>query len=258
MTISNVIHKHLQQQRRLVIPNLGAFMVKESGEILFSELLKGDDGVFRSLLTAEGLSEFEVAAVADRFLFEVRHAIGEQGCYILGDWGALVKGADGTLSFESRLAEQIRAEQKPVSKIEQPAEEREAEQALEPAAEKEAGQALEQTLQHPVKEEVTAPRPQVTTEPASVATKAPENPPQQAEEAVAAEIKREAKSTPTRRQAKAPQRRGADRFILLAVTVLILALAAIGYGYYVSQLAPEADDAQMDALRVTVERPSNN
>ena len=43
-------------------------MVKASGEIIFSELLKGDDGVFRTLLTAEGLSEFEIAAVADRIL----------------------------------------------------------------------------------------------------------------------------------------------------------------------------------------------
>ncbi|MBR0393953.1 MAG: hypothetical protein IIX04_02460, partial [Alistipes sp.] len=64
--------------------------------------------------------------------------------------------------------------------------------------------------------------------------------------------------TPTHRRPMTQQKRGADRFVVLAVIVLVLALAAIGYGYYVSQLAPDADDAQMDALRVEIERPSNN
>jgi hypothetical protein len=242
MTISNVIYKHLQQNRRLVIPNLGAFMVKASGEIIFSELLKGDDGVFRTLLTAEGLSEFEIAAVADRFVFEVRHAISGQGYYILGDWGALVRGADGSLSFEKRSAEEIKIEQKSVSKIEEPIEKSEVKEV--------------------VKEKVA---PQPTPQPAPRPTAKPQPKPTPLKEETKVEPKQKAevepqspRVTPTQRRPMAQQKRGADRFVVLAVIVLVLALAAIGYGYYVSQLAPDADDAQMDALRVEIERPSNN
>ena len=237
MTISNVIYKYLQHNRRLVIPNLGAFMVKASGEIIFSELLKGDDSVFRTLLTAEGLSEFEIAAVTDRFVFEVRHAIGNQGCYILGDWGALVKGADGSLLFEKRNAEDIKVEQKSISKIEEPLARPEVKVEVK---ENVAPQPTPQPKPAPPKEE-----PKVKTEHKAV----PQKP--HAEPA-------KPRVVSAQRRPIAQQKRGADRFIVLAAIVLILALAAIGYGYYVSQLAPDADDAQMEALRVEVERPSNN
>ena len=213
-------------------------MVKASGEIIFSELLKGDDGVFRTLLTAEGLSEFEIAVVIDRFIFEVRHAISDQGCYILGDWGALVKGTDGGLLFEKRRAEDIKTEQKSISKIEEP--------LVIPEVKVE------------VKEEVA---PQPTT---------PQSKPVETKEEIKVETKAQSESqkphvepqkvrvAPAQRRPVVQQKRGTDRFIVLAAIVLVLALAAIGYGYYVSQLAPDADDAQMEALRVEVERPSNN
>ena len=217
-------------------------MVKASGEIIFSELLKGDDGVFRTLLTAEGLSEFEIAVVIDRFIFEVRHAISDQGCYILGDWGALVKGTDGGLLFEKRRAEDIKTEQKSISKIEEP--------LVIPEVKVE------------VKEEVAPqPAPQPTT---------PQLKPVVPKEEIKVETKAQPESqkphvepqkvrvAPAQRRPVVQQKRGTDRFIVLAAIVLVLALAAIGYGYYVSQLAPDADDAQMEALRVEVERPSNN
>lgn len=48
-----VITQYLETHKRLVIPQLGAFIVKEPGRaVLFSELLKRDDGVLRGLLCA--------------------------------------------------------------------------------------------------------------------------------------------------------------------------------------------------------------
>ena len=70
--IVELISKYLENNKRLVVPNLGAFIVKEAGRVvLFSNLIKGDDGVLRSLLVEAGVSEMETAAALDRFVFEV-------------------------------------------------------------------------------------------------------------------------------------------------------------------------------------------
>ena len=45
------ISQYLGSHKRLVVPQLGTFIVKEPGvSIVFSELLKRDDGVLRGLL----------------------------------------------------------------------------------------------------------------------------------------------------------------------------------------------------------------
>ena len=87
--IVEVITAHLRSNRRLVVPNFGAFVVKESGEYLFSDLLRDDDGVLASLLREKGLSEMEAAVMTDRFIFEVRHELEQYGYCRLGDIGTL-------------------------------------------------------------------------------------------------------------------------------------------------------------------------
>ena len=70
--IVDIINGYLKSNRRLVIPSFGAFLAKEDGEIIFSELLKKDDGVLREVMMSKGRSEIEVAGAIDRFIFEVR------------------------------------------------------------------------------------------------------------------------------------------------------------------------------------------
>ena len=96
--VLEVIAKYLQTNRRLVVPTFGAFMVKESGERLFSDLLNSDDGVLSSLLRESGLNEMEAAVTIDRFIFEVRHELGQYGYCRLGEIGTLrVEPATKTL-----------------------------------------------------------------------------------------------------------------------------------------------------------------
>lgn len=87
--VVEVISEYLCTNRRLVVPAFGAFMVKESGERVFSNLLNTDDGVLLSLLRAKGLTEMEAAVVMDRFIFEMRHNLEQYGYYRLGDIGTL-------------------------------------------------------------------------------------------------------------------------------------------------------------------------
>ena len=101
MKLSKIIADYLESNKRLVLPQLGAFIVKEAeGQIIFSELLRRDDGVFRSLLTAQGMGELEAAAAVDRFVFDIRHALQHGTPFILEGLGALLCGPDNTIVFK--------------------------------------------------------------------------------------------------------------------------------------------------------------
>lgn len=95
-----VLTQYLESHKRLVIPQLGAFIVKQPGEsILFSELLKRDDGVLRGLLRERGMNDLEAAGEIDRLVFEVRHAVERGGEYRLEGFGTLGPGPNGTIAF---------------------------------------------------------------------------------------------------------------------------------------------------------------
>ena len=98
--IVELISKYLESNKRLVVPNLGTFIVKEAGHVvLFSNLIKGDDGVLRSLLVNAGVSEMETAAALDRFVFEVNFRLESTGECLLDGFGVLKSGVNGTVSF---------------------------------------------------------------------------------------------------------------------------------------------------------------
>ena len=197
MGVIEVVGRYLEDNRRLVVPGFGAFVVKESGEVLFSEMLQTDDGVLRALLAAEGLSEMECAAMIDRFIFEVRNELTNYGYCRLGDVGTL-----------RRMPESGALKLMPPP----------------PAA--------------PRVTPTTAP-PRVTAAPQSVAQPAqPVVPPV-------------GQPRPAPRRG-VPQKRGVDKFVMtIAVAVLLLAAAAIAYGWYSNrQVNIEQDDMAMDALRI--------
>lgn len=101
--IVEIIYNYLQANKRLVVPNLGAFIVKQgqAGErkVLFSNLIKGDDGVLRALLIEKGVSELEAQGVIDRFVFEVNFRLDNGGVCALEGFGALKRSANGAMSF---------------------------------------------------------------------------------------------------------------------------------------------------------------
>ena len=99
--VVEIISKYLEANKRLIIPNLGAFSVKVPAQtILFSNPLKNDDGVLRSLLVQNGMSEIEAAGVVDRFVFEINYRLQSNGECRLGGFGRLVADANGAVAFE--------------------------------------------------------------------------------------------------------------------------------------------------------------
>lgn len=95
-----LIADFLRTHKRLVVPHLGAFIAKTpGGEVVFSELLRRDDGVLRGLLTAAGASEIEAAGAIDRLIFDLRHAVRHGGEYTVEGVGVFSAGANGALAF---------------------------------------------------------------------------------------------------------------------------------------------------------------
>ena len=110
----HTLTQYLESHKRLVVPQLGTFIVKEPGRsVVFSELLKRDDGVLRGLLRAGGLGELEAAGEIDRFVFEIRHAVEHGSEYSLEGFGVMKPGPNATIAFvyEPRPAAESPAEE---------------------------------------------------------------------------------------------------------------------------------------------------
>jgi nucleoid DNA-binding protein len=195
--VAEVIAEYLQSNRRLVVPAFGAFMVKESGERLFSDLLNTDDGVLASLLRNKGMSEIEAAVMIDRFIFEVRHELEQYGYCRLDEVG--------TLRVE------------PATKV--------------------------LRLYPPVKGEMPKQTPYVPKVIESVQQEQTPNTPETSNTS-------DATITPKKR---INPRKKFDFVMVVAVIIVAMALAAIAYGWYVSNLGVADDDAAMEELRVIPE-----
>ncbi len=102
MLITQIISQYLQANRRITVAGLGTFLTKTgSTTIVFSEFLKDDDGILRSLLIESGLKELEAMAILDRFVFDLRYALMTEGRmeYLLPMLGRMTY-VGGMFSFE--------------------------------------------------------------------------------------------------------------------------------------------------------------
>lgn len=200
------IFEYLQSNRRLVVPGFGAFVVKESGERVFSDLLRTDDGVLSSLLRSRGLNEMESAITIDRFIFEIRHNLESYGYYRLGDIGTLrVEPSTKTL----RLYPPVQGEMPKAKPY----------------------------IPQPIVDEGGVEKGERGVVEESVSKKIP-----------ASDIPVPTNATAVLKRTLKPRKRF-DFVMVVAIIIVLAAVAAIGYGYYVSTLA-DMDDAAIDALRV--------
>ena len=101
--ITNIIVEYLKHNKRIVVPKLGAFIVKQpSATIVFSELMRNDDGVLCSLLKAYGMNDLEANGAIDRFVFEIRFNTGKGDCYAVENLGVFCPGENNTISFKQK------------------------------------------------------------------------------------------------------------------------------------------------------------
>lgn len=267
------ISQYLESHKRLVVPQLGTFIVKEPGRnILFSELLKRDDGVLRGLLRESGLTELEAAGEIDRFVFEARHAVQNGGEYPMDGFGTLKPGANGTIAFAYDPTVRTRPAAEPDPEP-GPSAESAAESAATPAASSGPSGPASETA------ETSAAAPSGATAPGAAADSAGPQRESASSQPVSAEAHADtSRERPHRMQAERlarsvehafaepyvspsakmnpdpsvrglrygkppkttdaytyvdrPTRRRADRFLWIAIGAAVIALSAIAFGYW--------------------------
>ena len=233
--IVELIAEYLLSNRRLVVPGFGAFMVKDTGERVFADLLRTDDGVLTSLLREKGMNEMEAAIMIDRFIFEVRYELENYGYCRLGEVGTLRIEPD---TKALRLCPQVKSEvehtvqsapyvPEPVSEVEDDAEQETTESQTENHS---VLQGLLALYGEP-KEKVA----DVASDKSEVAETQEKPEVEKPEEPEVADTKTEEQKTKKpRKQPKKRRRKGADWVIVVAIIVVLAALAVVAYGFYVS------------------------
>ena len=100
--INELVAAYLQGNKRLVIPGLGAFIRKDgSGEVVFVEFLKKDDGILAGLLEGQyGLSRAEAGEAIAQYAEDVRQHIARGGRFVVGGVGALHAGSNSLLELD--------------------------------------------------------------------------------------------------------------------------------------------------------------
>lgn len=237
-----ILSKYLESHKRLVVPQLGAFLVKEPGvSIVFSELMKRDDGVLRGLLRQEGMGELEAAGEIDRFVFEVRHAVEHGRTFNLEGFGVMTPGPNATIVFEYRPAPA--ADDAPVAprKEESAATESAAEQTDRTAA------ATGSKGRSTIRTDKVAEAVEAAFADPHVSPSVKMNP-----EPYVRGLKygKPRKTTDAYRYVdRAPRRRRFDRFLLLAIIAAGIAVAAIAFGYWRDLREKEAEAAATEQMQ---------
>lgn len=237
--ICEYITRYLLLNKRLVVPNLGAFVVNPSnGNLIFVELLKQDDGVLMRQLMADGLSAVDAMNMIDRFVFEIRYKVESGGTAMLNGIGRLSMAEDGLYRFEydPEVGRQIAV---PATAIEEPT-------LPEESTPESPGEPIAETPAEPAPEPIAEPEPIVEEQPAE-----PEPEPEPEPQPVASQrLSYERSSMEPESYVKGlrygkPQRpskddiryvghssgRGVDKFVIVAIVAALLAVGAIVYGW---------------------------
>ena len=99
--INSLIARYIADNTRLIIPNVGTLLRrKESGEIVFMEMLKKGDGVFNSLVGNHfGLDDAQVAEAVEGYVSTIKKSLEASKKFIIDGVGVLLVGNAGNIEF---------------------------------------------------------------------------------------------------------------------------------------------------------------
>lgn len=118
--MDNALLKQLiEQHRRVVIPDFGAFLKKESPEgesLVFSPFLRKDDGMVTDALVQEyGVETDDARAMVGEFVIYLRQSLASTGRYYIEGVGMLKADANGTVTLvEGETPEPETVEPEPI------------------------------------------------------------------------------------------------------------------------------------------------
>ncbi len=232
--ISSLVAQYIAKNTRLIIPEIGTLLRrKESGEIVFMEMLKKSDGGLVALVAGGlGLSEEEAAKAVEQYVGTIKSQLATNKKFILDGVGVLLAGVNGGVEFIfNPQSHTIDAVEEPKSKAvaEEP-------QVIELAEEPQVVAAKEPVVAEPAPEVVA-----VEKKPAQVAPQiiAPEEPKKKAakidalygEESEQDKESKKAFPTPARPRTSAkPQHKKLDPITILAIVSGLIAIGTLIWG----------------------------
>ena len=101
--VNKIIVDSLKAGKRIVIPQFGAFLHKDTdGGIVFVPFLKKDDGVLAGLLSSNyGLSNEEAYGIIAEYVAQVKKSVTERGCFVVEGIGQLKIDSNGVCYLET-------------------------------------------------------------------------------------------------------------------------------------------------------------
>lgn len=240
--ISAIIEAYLQRENRLIIPSVGTLLKrKESGEIVFVEMLKKNDGKLVGLVAEQfGVAADEAEAIVEGYSEEIGRQIATSRKFIIDGVGVLLVGANGALDFAfnpfTRTIPAPESEPKSVA-VEPKAPVAEApkapvaEQAKAPAAEQPKSNVIELDVEPEEEKEVKR-----VAEPAKPAA------PVRKQSALYDDDEEDAPAAPRKMNIRKPKpRKKLDLITIIALIAVVLALLSLVWGLIPSDNALDVD-----------------
>lgn len=261
--LSRVIEAILQEKGRVIVPDLGMFVKRPDGRVLFSELMREDDGAMRSALAA-GRGETEAQQLIEEFVAGVNKTLNRGLSYRLEGFGVLSLDDRGGIVFHSKAATEPAPEPKsepapepelqPVQEP-QPAPQPELQPVQEPEPAPQPVPAPEPKPQ-PQPEQQPAPQPQPA--PAPKPAPAPQPQPQPAPKTTQlpkSEPEPERVHRP-RHGARRKPRRKFDLFLIVTICVIAAAIGVLFYGLWIQSKNSEPEMVPETVIEQPQETPA--
>ena len=242
--ISAIIEAYLQRENRLIIPSVGTLLKrKESGEIVFVEMLKKNDGKLVGLVAEQfGVAADEAEAIVEGYSEEIGRQIATSRKFIIDGVGVLLVGANGALDFAfnpfTRTIPAPESEPKSVA-VEPKAPVTEAPKA--PVAEQVKAPATEQPKSNVIELEVE-PEEEEVKEVKRVAEPAKPAAPVRKQSALYDDDEEDAPAAPRKMNIRKPKpRKKLDLITIIALIAVVLALLSLVWGLIPSDNALDVD-----------------
>lgn len=232
--ISSLVAQYIAKNTRLIIPEIGTLLRrKESGEIVFMEMLKKSDGGLVALVAGGlGLSEEEAAKAVEQYVGTIKSQLATNKKFILDGVGVLLAGVNGGVEFIfNPQSHTIDAVEEPKSKTvaEEP-------QVIELAEEPEVVEAKEPVVAEPAPEVMAVEKRPAQVAPKAIATEEPQKKSAKIEVLYGEESEQDkepqkAFPTPTRPRTSAkPQHKKLDPITILAIVSGLIAIGTLIWG----------------------------
>ncbi|MCH5306085.1 MAG: hypothetical protein J1E79_06340 [Rikenella sp.] len=162
---NNLLKQLIARHRRVVIPDFGAFLKKETPEgeaLVFSPFLRKDDGVVTNAIVREyGVETEDARAMVSEFVIYLRQSLASSGKYYIEGIGMLAADANGSITLrEGEKPEPEPVEPEPVqppqqtARMQQPVQQPIVQQPVAPQ------QAIPQPIPPMTQQQPAMPRPQ--------------------------------------------------------------------------------------------------